>query len=245
MSQLLYGFVEVLRDSRWHVVPEAEVHSVDGGRLLENLLVNLFHHGPEIDEAILQLDTSASELSDAWVDGTHLTQVLREYPGLGSENRQAEAFQLSCATLRRFEWARRLKWLHPLGSEELAKGTFDRSTRTWQPARLEDFLVEDAASIERIAAGDARVADDVARELAAREFPILAGFPTPNRTLWAYETGSGRRAEQGNEYLMYLSYESLLQGCGFLQKLLPTMERAVAAADGQRPEHVRLVYWFE
>ena len=245
MSQLLYGFVEVLRDSRWHWVPEAEVQSVDGGRLLENLLVNLFHHGPVIDEAILQLDTSASELSDAWVEEAHLTQVLREHPGLGSENRQAEAFQLSCATLRRFEWSRRLKWLHPLGSEELAKGTFDRQTRTWQPARLEDFLVADAASIERIAAGDARVADDVARELTAREFPILAGFPTPNRTLWAYESGSGRGAGKGNEYLMYLSYESLLQGCGFLQKLLPAMERAVATADGQRPEHVRLVYWFE
>jgi hypothetical protein len=89
------------------------------------------------------------------------------------------------------------------------------------------------------------VADDVARELAAREFPILAGFPTPIRTLWAYESGSGRRAEKSHEYLMYLSYEELLRGCGFQQRLLPAMERAVPTADGQRPEHVRLVYWFE
>ncbi len=245
MSQLLYGFCEVLRDGRWRLLPEANVRGVDGGKLLEQLLVDLFHHGPLIDEAILQLDTSASELGDKWVSGAHLAEVLRNQPELKSQEAQGEAFQLDYATLKRFEWSRRLKWIHHLRTEELQKGLFDRVKRTWRPSRLEDFLVADAAGVERVAAGDPRVADDVSRELAAREFPILTDFPSANRSLWAYESDSGRRANKDHDYLIYRSYQELLAGNGFLENLLPALERAVLTADGQRPEHVRLVYWFE
>jgi hypothetical protein len=244
MSQQLYGFVEVLRDGRWRLVPEADVQSVEGSRLLEDLLVDLFHHGPVIDEATLQLDTDSSELSTNWVEEAHLAQVLRDNPKLKAQDTQGDAFQLDFATLKRFEWPRRLKWIHPLSPEDLKKGRFDREARTWMPARLEDFLVTDAAGVERVAVGDARVADDVTRELAAREFPILTGFPTANVTLWAYESENGRKANKANEYLIYRSYQELLLHSGFLQKLLPAMERAVPTADKQRPENVRLVYWF-
>jgi hypothetical protein len=245
MSQLLYGFVEVLRNGRWHLVQEADVLSVDGGKTLQYLLVDLFHHGPVIDEAILQLDTSSSELSNNWVEESHLVEVLREHPRLRSHDTHGGAFQLDCATLKRFEWSRRLKWLHLLRAEDLEKGLFDRETRTWKPSRLEDFLVKDAAGVERVAAGDPRVADDVARELAAREFPILTDFPTSNWSLWAYESGSGRGADKAHYYLIYRSYQELLLDSGFLQHLLPAMERAVPTADRQKPENVRLVYWFE
>jgi len=244
MSQLLYGFVEVLRDGRWQLVPEADVQSVDGGGILEDLLVDLFHHGPVLDEAILHLDTSSSELSDHWVDEAHLAEVLKANPGLPAQDSHGGAYQLDCATLKRFEWPRRLKWIHPLKPEELKKGRFDRETRTWKPVRLEDFLVTDVVGVERVAAGDPRVTDDVTRELAAREFPILTDFPTANVTLWAYESGSGRKANRENEYLIYRSYQELLAHSGFLQNLLPAMERAVPTADRQRPENVRLVYWF-
>ena len=244
MSQVLYGFCEVLRDGRWQLVPEVDVQKVDGGKVLESLLVDLFHHGPAIDEATLQLDTSSSELSDKWVDESHLFEVLREFPQLRSQDTHGAAFQLDCATLKRFEWSRRLKWIHPLSPEELGRGRFDSGTRTWKAVRLEDFLVTDAAGVERVAAGDPRVADDVSRELAARELPILTGLPTANSTRWAYESRSGRPANDANEYLIYSSYQELLRGSGFLEEVLPAMERAVAAADGQRPEHVRLVFWF-
>lgn len=229
MSQLLYGFVEVLRDGRWHMVPEARVESIDSTRTLQYLLVDLFHHGPVIDEAILQLDTSSSELSHNWVDEAHLAEVLREHPRLKAGDTHGGAYQLTFATLQRFEWSRRLKWICSVRPV---------------PSSLEDLLVKDAAGVERAAAGDARVADDVTRELATREFPILIDFPTASYALWAYESGSGRKDDRANQYLIYRSYRELLGG-GFLEELLPAMERAVARADGQRPEHVRLVYWFE
>jgi hypothetical protein len=245
MSQQLYGFVEVLRDGRWHLVPEARVQSVDGGKTLQYLLVDLFHHGPVIDEAILQLDTSSSELSGNWVKEEHVLEVLRHHPELASEDTRGGAFQLDYATLKRFEWTRRLKWIHPLSPEELAMGRYDSETRTRKPVRLENFLVTDGAGVERVAAGDLRVADDVMRELAAREFPILTGFPVSSSTHWAYESSSGRKANRKDEYLIYRSYKELLLDSGFLQDLLPAMERAVPTADRQRPENVRLVYWFE
>ncbi|HEX8704463.1 MAG TPA: hypothetical protein VF815_36870 [Myxococcaceae bacterium] len=245
MSQLLYGFCEVLRNGRWHLVPEANVQKVDGGKTLESLLVDLFHHGPDVDESTLQLDTSSSMLSDKWVEESHLAEVRRDFPEVRSQDTQGPAFQLDYATLKRFEWSRRLKWIHPLRPEELARGRFDSATRTRQPVKLEDFLVKDAGGVEQVAAGDSRVADDVRRELVAREFPILTRLPTANSTRWAYESGSGRRANGANEYLIYSSYQELLRGSGFLEDLLPAMECAVATADGQRPEHVRLVFWFE
>lgn len=231
MSQRLYGFVEVRRGGRWNLVPEVNVRGVEGGTRLRHLLVDLFHHGAVMDEAVLQLDTSGDELSDNWVPAAHLAEALRDHPQLRPQD-HPEAYQLDFATLLRFEWPRRLKWLHGFLPSDLPKGA-------------EDFLVKDAAGVERVAAGDARVADDVTRELAAREFPILTDFPTASRSLLEYESGSGRRDDKAHHYLLYRSYQELLRGSGFLEELLPAMARLVPTADDQRPQNVRMVFWFE
>jgi hypothetical protein len=246
MSQLIYGFVEVRRQGRWRLVPEAKGLSAEGGKTLQHLLIDLFHHGAVMDESILQLDTSADALSDNWVDAAHVSEVLSNHPQLQSQELPPGAFQLDYATLSRFEWPRRLKWLLHFLPESLEKGRFEPQTQTWKPSRLEDFLVTDAAGVERIAAGDARVADDAARELTAREFQILSDFPTSSFVLQEYESESRRRrAEPAHFFLIYRSYQELLRGSRFLEELLPAMGRLVATADEQRPENVRLVFWFE
>jgi hypothetical protein len=244
MSQFLKAFIEVRRDGRWHLAPKLDLQQVDDNRMLQALLTSLFH-GVRIDESSLQLDTRLGPRWEHMVDEAHLREVLREHPEWMPEEPNPAAFQLDYATLKGFEWSRRLKWLHSLPPWELKFGTHDPVTRTWTPARLEDFLVTDAAGVERLAGGDARIAADAARELSAGVYPLLTDFPTVYRTLHPYDPKYRGSSDHRRHYLLYRSYAELFAYADFPWWLLSAMERLLPSADEPRPENVRLVFWTE